>query len=258
MFDCKKKSLFVFSHPNHEVAVYGLMERTKPSLAFLTDGGGGARLEQTRAGVAAAGVTHSQGVSYFNCTEDSFYRAILRKDTVFFGAVAERLAAVIEDEKPGQILCDAVEYYNPIHDIALPVTLLAIKKAASKAKVFTVPLVYQASDSAVGFVFQRALPGQARLELSYDLSIPEEQSKLAAIKGIYHALMAQMGFSDEVVKRACRAEHIVEAEPGAPDVDPGCVIRYNERGQQAKTIGLVFEAITYQEHFLPLVTALLA
>jgi hypothetical protein len=36
------RRLMVFSHPNHELAVYGLVQRLRPHLLYLSDGGSAA------------------------------------------------------------------------------------------------------------------------------------------------------------------------------------------------------------------------
>lgn len=254
VFGEKIKTLAVFSHPNHEIAVYGIVCRTRPAIAYLTDGGGGARLVQTGKGLEAAGI--SSGVTYFNHTEESFYQAILRRDVAFFDQVASSLAEVILECSPDQILCDAVEYYNPIHDIALPVAFLAARKARSTVPLFAIPLVYQSSGAPERFVFQRALDGDRQFELIYQLQEPERSKKRLALADIYTALMAQMAFPPDVLERGCLEEHVVIAGSPLPVVDRSCVIRYDRRGQEAKKSGLVQDAITYEGHFLPLVKEL--
>jgi hypothetical protein len=257
MFD-GKKTLAVFSHPNHEIAVYGLLRRARPRVVFLTDGGGGDRLAQTGDGLRAAGI-FSTRISYFGSTEEAFYRAILEKNAAFFHIAAARLADIIKEEAPGQILCDGVEYYNPIHDIALPIVLLATRKADTSAPVFAVPLVYQAAGSPESYVFQRSLPEQRSREQSVSLEEEEGRVKRAVLKSVYTALTQQMGFPAEVVDQCCRVERVVvpAASPLAP-VDPHCVIRYDRRGDEARRAGQVDKAITYEGHFLPLVRELLA
>lgn len=256
LFDCRKRTLAVFSHPNHEIAVYGLICRMRPAIAFLTDGGGGARLEQTGQGLLAAGI--SSDVTYLNYTEESFYRAILGRDAAFFDQVVSRLAEWIRACSPEQILCDAVEYYNPIHDIALPVVFGATRALGSSIPIFSVPLVYQGSAPPEQLVFQRALPGERHLEEPFPISNLEGISKRHALRSIYAALMAQMAFPDAAITQACLEEHLHPA--GAPfgPVDPLCVIRYDRRGEEAKKAGLVQEAISYRHHYLPLVRDILA
>lgn len=248
-------TLAVFSHPNHEVAVYGLVRRLKPAVAFLTDGGGGERLAQTGRGLDAAGV--SGRVTHLGGTEESFYRAVLGRDAAFFGAVAEELAAVIKRLRPDRILCDAVEFYNPVHDIALPVTLLAARRAGSKADILAVPLVYQASGSPERYVYQRALPEDEGVETGFPLSGQEGSAKLAALSGIYTAVMEQMAVPRAAIEECCRVERLVRPRSPLAPPDPGCAVRYDRRGAEAVAAGRAREAITHAGHYVPLVRELL-
>ncbi len=46
------RSLMIFSHPNHEIAVLGTIARLQPEFLFLTDGGGQDRVDETKEGLA--------------------------------------------------------------------------------------------------------------------------------------------------------------------------------------------------------------
>ena len=57
-------TVMVFSHPNHELAVFGLVQRLRPRLVFLTDGGGARRVEET--GRALDGLGLRAHATFFN------------------------------------------------------------------------------------------------------------------------------------------------------------------------------------------------
>lgn len=254
MLDLNAKTLAVFSHPNHEMAVYGLLRTLKPAVCFLTDGGGGDRLAQTRLGLDAAGIADA---TYLDHSEASFYKAVLGRDVKFFQDVAAQVTEIIREKAPEQILVDSVEYYNPIHDIALPIIQAAVKPLGICPRILAVPLVYQGAGTD-SFVFQRSLPGDRAIEESFIMSAKEGLIKRAALSDIYTALMGQMKFPFSVIDQACREEHVVPAGSPLTTPDLHCRIRYDERGLAAKKAGLVQEAILYGEHFLPLVKTLLA
>lgn len=254
MFAPQKDMLAVFSHPNHEVAVYGILRQSKPQVAFLTDGGGGERLSESGTGLSAAGVYR---VSCLNHSENSFYQAVLDKDVAFFRSVARQVADIIVSSSPSRILCDAVEYYNPIHDMALPIVLLATKLAKFEAPITAIPLVYQGDGAPESYVFQRSLPGQRSLEEAFELDEDARLAKSEILVSVYHQLMAQMKFPPEVLEQACRTEHVVPAPSPLVPPDPSCIIRYDRRGEEAHKAGAVTRAITYEGHFLPLVLEML-
>lgn len=252
MFNTYAKTLCIFSHPNHEIALYGFLQRTIPSVAFLTDGGGGVRVLQTAKGLDKVGNTQRW---FLNYPEDALYQGLLKKDLAFYQTLVDAVAKIITDEAPEQIMVGAVEYYNPIHDMAFPIVLAAMKKLASGVRIYTVPLVYQGWSSE-SFVFQRSLPGARQWEHTIFLNADEGVKKREALADIYTALSQQMSFTPEVVGQACREEHFVV--PGSPldPVDTSCEIRYDRRGKEAVKAGTVKEAITYEGNFKPLVQKL--
>ena len=83
-------TLVVFSHPNHEVAVFGLLQRWRPALLYLTDGGGADRVAQTEQGLRSIGLLDR--ATFLNKSEASFYQALLDVDQPFFDEVAEKVA----------------------------------------------------------------------------------------------------------------------------------------------------------------------
>ena len=56
-FRQNSRSLVVFSHLNHELAIFGLVQRLRPNLIYLTDGGGKDRIGQTKAGLEQIGLS---------------------------------------------------------------------------------------------------------------------------------------------------------------------------------------------------------
>src|SRR5262245_11842031 len=105
----------VFSHPNHEIALFGWLHRTKPPIVYLTDGGGEARVAQTRAGLRSIGCLDR--ATFLGHTEASLYEALLGRDLRFWRALAEQVRAALAVHAPRQVFCDAVELYNPVHDM---------------------------------------------------------------------------------------------------------------------------------------------
>ena len=65
----------------------------------------------------------------------------------------------LREIKPRQVLCDAVEFYNPLHDMSLPIVAAALNGGADAA-VFEVPLVYQKSAKEEAYEVQRMPPSR--------------------------------------------------------------------------------------------------
>ncbi|MGZ7032378.1 MAG: hypothetical protein ACXVIJ_10435, partial [Thermoanaerobaculia bacterium] len=48
--------LIVTGHPNHELAIFGFLQRTRPRLLFLTDGGSQARIDESQQALQSVGL----------------------------------------------------------------------------------------------------------------------------------------------------------------------------------------------------------
>jgi hypothetical protein len=248
--------LNVFSHPNHELALFGMEQRLKPHFVYLTDGGGEDRVQQTYEGLRSMGLL---GRAHFlNHPEHDFYDRLLDVDAEFFVDVAEQLRQIIDQIKPDIICCDAVEFYNPVHDVALPIVRAALRGFAGKPVVYEIPLVYQQPlEDGVSYVCQR-IPGSRaadchRLELK-----PEELSnKLNARQGIYTLLGEQMGATLQDLSSAhLGVEEVALARMRVPQVAEDQVLRYEWRAEKLLREGKIDRMIRYRENYLPVAAAL--
>ena len=162
------KRLMIFGHPAHELALFGFLQRFRPHIVIITDGGGEERIRQSRTGLESIGLE----ATYLKFAENDFYAALLRRDISFFETVSDSLSLEIAASQPDQIFCDAVEFYNPVHDITLPLVLRA-SAAAPRAEVFEVPLVYQTLAAGEHYEIQRMPPESARRPFRYYLTLQE-------------------------------------------------------------------------------------
>jgi hypothetical protein len=251
-FDPGARPALVFSHPNHELAVFGLVQRTRPCCIFLTDGGGPEREAETRAGLARVGI--EERACFLGHREDDLYRALVERDLPFLQELGSQLRKELEHCEPSHVLCDAVELYNPVHDLALPLVGFATRGALP---AFEIPLVYQRPGPGERYEVQR-LPAERpgpRLRLS--LTPAELEAKLAARDEVYGLLRTQLG---PLLLRP--AEHFAEEEM-APARDPLAAIgdgrapRYERRGEWLRARGQVTTVITHAGHYAPLARALM-
>ena len=247
-------TVIVFSHPNHELAIFGLLQRLRPHFVYLTDGGGPGRVDETRRGLERIGL--AERADFLNHSEASLYDGLLEANLALYRDIAaqvrERLAALA----PRQVLCDAVEFYNPLHDMSLPIVRAALAGRAG-ARVFEVPLVYQTVGQHEAYEVQRMPPSRCSGQVEVQLSERELATKLQARDSGYALLQQQMGavlssLSDEHLS----TEVVAPAPPHLPAPSADCVLRYEWRGQTLLDRGEVERRITYTEHYLPIATAL--
>lgn len=254
--DLAAPSLFVFSHPNHEVGVFGFLQRMKPHLVYLTDGGGEERVSQTRRGLTGLGLLAN--AVFLGVAESACYRALVLREPATFTGMVSRLREEIARFRPAQLFCDAVEYYNPVHDIALPV-VLAAAGASSTRPVFEIPLVRQRPGEVEAYDVQRPPPGSQETTFELRLTTAEISEKLNAFHGTYHLIRELFATGlGGVPLTFVDTEVVVPARPPLRPPGPDAVLRYERRARLLKERGAIAEEITWSGHYLPVATALVA
>jgi len=249
------KRLMIFGHPAHELALFGFLQRFRPYIVVITDGGGEERIRQSRTGLESIGLE----ATYLKFAENDFYAALLRRDIPFFEAVSDSVSLEIVASQSDQIFCDAVEFYNPVHDITLPLVLRA-SAAASRAEVFEVPLVYQTLAAGEHYEIQRMPLESARRPFRYHLTSQELRAKIHARDEIYLSLRDQAGpeFSAAPAEHLAIEETSLAEDPFAWPHATGRELRYEWRARLLKQQGSIDEIITRAGHFIPTVQGLLA
>jgi hypothetical protein len=245
------RRLMIFGHPAHELALFGAIQRFRPEIAILTDGGSSAREGYSRSGFAR--IEHLDHVQYLGFREADFYAALLNQDAPYFDDVVNRLRSIIRSVAPDQIFCDAVEFYNPVHDIVYPLVRAAMQ-GISQAPLFRIPLVYQRKGTD-SYAIQRV--PEILSERCHALQLDEREAavKCAARDEIYLNLRDQADGDFMAVSLEHAAREEVESDlPGwiAPG-DDGRELRYEWRAHLLQERGEIRQMITYQNHFLPMV-----
>lgn len=245
----------VFSHPNHELAIFGLIQRLRPSIiVYLTDGGGQTRVSETKAGLRSINLLNH--ATFLNYPEQSFYESLLARDSRFYSRVVDRVSKLLEAVRPSQVLCDAVEFYNPVHDLALPIVRAALR-ARSEVAVFEVPLCYQESRNPDDYEIQRLPVSRANSQVEVHLTATELEKKLDARDHIYSALLKQMGpLISQLTRAHLGLEVVATASSSLPEPDSDRILRYEWRGELLRSRGKVKDVITYSRHFLPVASPL--
>ena len=113
-----RRAALVIAHPGHELRVHGWVELARPLAFVLTDGSGHtgqSRLTSTsrlleRAGAARGGI-------YGRLTDRALYAAILGGDVDLVAGLAGELAQALVDGEIDYVVGDALEGYNPGHDL---------------------------------------------------------------------------------------------------------------------------------------------
>ena len=113
-----RRAALVVAHPSHELCVHGWLQKARPYVCVLTDGGGRSgqsRLAKTSEVLSRVGAV--RGAIYGRLSDLQVYSAILEKDSDLFVTVVEELAKAFVDEKIDYVVGDADEGYNVAHDM---------------------------------------------------------------------------------------------------------------------------------------------
>jgi glycosyltransferase involved in cell wall biosynthesis len=246
--------LVVTAHPNHELAILGFVQRHRPRLLFLTDGGGEERVGDTRRALAALGL--EDRALFLGRTEESLYRALLAHDAAVLRELVEQVRHEIERCAARQVLCESVELYNPLHDLTLPI-VRAATRGMSGVEIYEFPLIAQVPAPSETYRVQRLPAASAPIVLR--LTAAELAAKLRARDDGYPNLRRQLGS----LLAAIGAQHAaveVFAAAAAQLPAPGAdhVLRYEWRGRHLLSRGEIEQVITFGDHFLPAVAGLAA
>lgn len=247
-----QRPVAVFSRPNDEIAVFGILQKLNCPIIYLSDGGARQRILQTA--LALRVVRHRAPVLRLNYSDRSIYEALARRDTVFFNTMAAELASRLSALRARAVLTAPMEFHNPINDIAPVICRRAAGISGLEPVFYDAPLIYQ--DPRSGSHFINRFPAASHLDRPsvYKLPFRLLTAKLVLFESGYDYLREYMkalrcahsegGFRAEHYRRAPELE--LPDEPAA-----GYRARYDARAKQLKRAGAIRDRITYRGHFLP-------
>jgi hypothetical protein len=122
--------VLIVAHPGHELRIFGWLERVRPVVCVLTDGsgsGGEARLDSTTRMLDRT--SSMPGAVYGPLSDRAIYTAMLGGDLDLFRRLADDLAEVLVARGADCVAGDAVEGYNPSHDVCRLVIDAAVRMA---------------------------------------------------------------------------------------------------------------------------------
>jgi hypothetical protein len=250
--DPRHQAALVVAHPGHELRVYGWLERARPLVFVLTDGSGRSgmpRLGRTAAIISQVGAT--PGGIFGRFTDSAIYAAILRGDLDLFCRLVDELSLAFDVHGIGYVAGDAVEGYNPAHDLCRLILNTAVRACRLRFNRqianFDFPLSGCADEgNATGL--GRAL----RIELD-DAGF---QRKIQAASGYLElgdeveAATRRNGlspFREEYLRLVCRSrQSYVFNEPPF----------YERYGEKQVAAGVYSRVLRYREHMVPIAGAL--
>lgn len=244
------RSALLVAHPGHELRVHGWLERERPLVFVLTDGsghGGVSRLPSTCEVLRRAGARPGPVLGRFS--DRALYEVILDGRISVFTALAEEIAEVLTEEKVDRVVCDAIEGFNPSHDLCCLVAAAAV--AITTRRTGHPAVLYD-------FLLEGRPDGAVRAgDLRLELDAGELERKLAAAReypemaGEVERAFQRHGVEPFRIEclRAVDPEVIVENLVSDPPF-------YEIHGERQVAAGHYQRVLCFREHFLPVARAL--
>lgn len=244
-----KRAALVIGHPGHELRVFRWLEMERPTVFVLTDGSGRSghsRLPSTTRLLEQAGA--SKGSFYGRLTDGEAYNAILNCDFDLFIELARELARFLIDETVGYVAGDALEGYNPTHDVCRLVIGAAVEIARRSGNNgvanFDFPLT--------GAPYKSDGNNVIRIELDDD-AFARKMAAARACAALESEVNDAISSNSERAFRVECLRAVGNNEVSFGQDDKPYYERYGEKQVEA---GHYREIIRYRQHVLPLAEAL--
>ncbi|HEX8130260.1 MAG TPA: hypothetical protein VF527_14245 [Pyrinomonadaceae bacterium] len=273
---CARAALIV-AHPGHELRVYGWLEATRPRVFVLTDGSGRStrsRIASTDNVLAATGA--SRGRIYARLTDTDLYTAILDHEFDLFTRLADELADALIRENITCVAGDAVEGYNPAHDVCRLIVNAAVALASrtlnERIANFEFTLVGRPDecreDERASALWLHLDDAAFTRKLTAAQNYPELAAEVeAALSGAasvglraHPDLAASSGFNKGAVADSSASGETfrVECLRPAREFGQGFEVTpfYEQYGERQVAAGYYTRVLRYREHMLPLAEAL--
>ena len=248
-----KRAALVVAHPGHELMVHGWLETARPRVFVLTDGSG--RSNQSRLASTTKiinQVSAQQGAIYGRLTDAEAYAAILKRRFDLFIDFARELSEALVIGRIDFVAGDALEGYNPMHDVCRLVINAAVtianRAGGREIENFAFSLVNQSGSCPE--------PSPAN-ELWVQLDDTAFARKMSAAQG--YAELAGEVF-DALGKTPINAFRVERLRPVDSDAVANCCDEeqpfYEQYGEKQVAAGHYHQVLRYRDHIAPLAEAL--
>jgi hypothetical protein len=231
----------LIAHPGHELRILGWLETARPIVFITTDGSGATgvpRISKSAEVLRTAGCI--AGSAFGRFTDVNVYDFILHCDVEPLVCMTREIAMSLADAGVEYAIGDAVEFYNPVHDLSRVILSLAIEYARQlthrairqfEFAVVNSPGKRGANDIVVNL-------DEAALRRKIDVALHYDELEAQAAEDI-----RRNGLD------AFRTERLHFLERGAAPLEPSATPFYEERGEEQVSRGRYAEVLRYRPHF---------
>ncbi len=251
MLQDRRAAALVIAHPGHELRVYHWLRLSRPRVFILTDGSGHSdqsRLKRTTSILDSLGT--QTGSIYGRFTDGEIYSAILGGDLDCFIGLAIELAEALIVHRIEYVAGDAIEGYNPTHDVCRLIINAAVMMAREQGQCVDNYEVRLAcgTEANAGTTMRDEINIVADQEMqSLKVRAAQDYSELAED---VTRIIEQEGAESLRTESLCR---VLEGEPEDLFPEPPF---YEIHGAKQVAAGRYRQLIRYRDHVLPIALGL--
>lgn len=251
-FEILMKTLLFAGHPGHELLAYKFLMEYKPHVIFLTTGSGNTDDPRINSSIQ---LIESLGLKVFRpfepFTDRLLYNLVMNGGFQEFANVKSSLIAFIEQHDIELIVGDALEGFNPSHDLCRYIINASVQELPPEKKILNY-------DFLLDEVSRNQVSQKSDSDIVLKLDEEEMESKLNACR-VYSRLKFEVDrffekygsefFSLEYFRKISNTLEISNWEEEAPF--------YETHGRKRVEEGVYESALLFESHMKPLANHLL-
>jgi len=245
------RAALVMAHPGHELRVYQWLRLARPLCFVLTDGSGRSgksRLASTTKLLEQNGA-HA-GCIYGRLTDHGIYSAIVKGEFDLFIDLTGELARELVREEIEYVVGDAIEGYNPVHDVCRFMINAAVEIANRKR-----------NQPILNFeVFLTGKSDNHPETTAGDIWLHLDEDSLSKKLGAAHAYSEIASDVDRILNQeglqVIQTERLRSARDCSTSDGAIETPYYEIHGEKQVAAGYYGQVLRYREHVLPIAQAL--
>ena len=243
-----RRAALIIAHPGHELRVYRWLKLAQPTVFILTDGSGrssNSRLYRTTSILKGAGA--GIGNIYGRMTDAEMYSAIIRADIPYFVELARELSECLHEQEIEYVVGDALEGYNPAHDLCRYLTnaaIMSLPRDATNVENYDVLIAHQ-----------NGTPRNGKRAISIELDADSLAEKMRVARAYTEMTTeVQRVLADEGIESVkseqlrCLSDPTLDSFSETP--------YYEDYGRQQVASGRYHQLLTFRDHMRPIAEAL--